>query len=729
MVSIIILTYKSDQYLFDCLKSIFLQKIQIPYEIIVVDNDEKSSLEKKLQKEYPQIVYIKSKENGGYSSGNNKGAMQAKGEFLFFLNPDTRLENTVVDTLAKFLKQNPKAGMVAPLHLDDKKNVYPLQGAQELTPKRAIFSLSFIQKLIPNNHIANQYWNKDWDKKDIREVDIVPGSAFMIRNVLFKKLGGFDENYFLFFEEHDLGNRVKKVGYKNYMIPQAQLIHSWGKSTEKSDKNIQKIFQESRFYYFKKFYGLSTALFTEAIVRFSKETLFVIGILLVAAFLLLYQLQTRMIFIGDVAWFYISARDMLVQGNIPLVGIASSHPWIHQGAFWTYIVAVALWVGRFNPLAGGYAAAVIGVITVFTLYYCVKRVFGTTPALFSMAFYATSPLVVINARMPYHTAPIPLFVILYFYALTSWLKGKPYFFPLGIFFLAVLYNFELATVVLAIPLVLLFIYGIYVKALWIETLKNKKVLFFSFLAFCVPLLPMMIYDTTHGYGQTLKFVAWIGYRILVVFGYPPLHPEIPAGTFINTISFFERVVQLFYYLPNIIIALLLAVGSMGWLGWEMVKKRNKNMLLLGITLFIPASIIFFNKVASEAYLPILFIQLAITVGLCFTFLKNVLKKSSWTVYVLFLVIMMSNVVSLITYDFFAPLNATWVKKRDVSKQIIQKAKGNPYTIVGRGEGSQFRSFTMPYEYLTWWLGTPSREGANTKVIVHEYETDISTSKK
>jgi hypothetical protein len=287
----------------------------------------------------------------------------------------------------------------------------------------------------------------------------------------------------------------------------------------------------------------------------------------------------------------------------------------------------------------------------------------------------------------------------------------------------------LATVVLAIPLVLLFFYGIYVKAQWINKLKNKKVVFLSVLAFCIPLLPMIVYDTTHEFGQTLKFAAWMGYRILVLFGYPPLHPEIPTGTFAETISFFEKTMQLFYYLPNILGAFILAAGSIIWLSREMVKRKNKDVLLLGITLFIPISIVFFSKVASDAYLPILFIQLAITVGLFFTFLRNILKKSSWIIYLLFLVLVLSNVASLITYDFFAHYNATWLKKKEVSKQIIQTVRGKPYTIEGKGKGSQFRSFTMPYEYGTWWLGNESGENAKTKVVVHEYETEISVTKK
>lgn len=66
-------------------------------------------------------------------------------------------------------------------------------------------------------------------------------------------------------------------------------------------------------------------------------------------------------------------------------------------------------------------------------------------AIFTSAFFATSPLVVFHSRLPYHTVPIPLFVILYFYSLNKWVKGNIYYFPLSLFFLVVLYNFELAT--------------------------------------------------------------------------------------------------------------------------------------------------------------------------------------------------------------------------------------------------------------------------------------------
>src|SRR6185312_14686775 len=109
---------------------------------------------------------------------------------------------------------------------------------------------------------------------------------------------------------------------------------------------------ESRFYYFKKHYGLVTALITNAFLNIGKYSFLNLLILFLAAFLLFYKLNEFMSFIGDQGWFYISARDMLLTGQIPLVGITSSHTWLHQGPFWTYLLAFALKIGDYNPVAG-----------------------------------------------------------------------------------------------------------------------------------------------------------------------------------------------------------------------------------------------------------------------------------------------------------------------------------------------------------------------------------------
>ena len=176
LVSIIIVKYKSEKYLEQCLKSI---NNQSQWEIIIVDNDQK---------------------NIGFSAGCNQGAKRAKGKYLFFLNPDTIVQPGAIKNMVKFLDRYEKAGIVAPLILDKNKKPYQKQGTAELTPLAALFSFSWFIKFWPKNPWANRYWLADWNKKTAKEVAVVPGSALMIRKDVFEKINGFDENFFLYFE-------------------------------------------------------------------------------------------------------------------------------------------------------------------------------------------------------------------------------------------------------------------------------------------------------------------------------------------------------------------------------------------------------------------------------------------------------------------------------------------------------------------------------------------------
>src|ERR1700691_3000817 len=102
----------------------------------------------------------------------------------------------------------------------------------------------------------------------------------------------------------------------------------------------------------------------------------IILIVFVSAGLLFYRLSDLMPFIGDQGWFYISARDMLLSGKIPLVGITSSHVWLHQGPYWTYMLAGALWLGNFVPVTGAYLTATIGLFTIWLVYKIGSDVFS-----------------------------------------------------------------------------------------------------------------------------------------------------------------------------------------------------------------------------------------------------------------------------------------------------------------------------------------------------------------
>lgn len=269
-VSIVIVNYKVKKELFTCLSSLKKYWPKVPTEVIVLDNDEIKIIENELRNKFPWVKYIKSPGNIGFGAGNNFGAKEAIGKYFFFLNPDTVFVTSAVDLLVEYLKTHKKTGIVAPLLLDRAREPYALQGTSRLGFWEGIIALSFLNKLFPTNPISRKYWHLDSDKTAEREVDVVPGTAFVIRRELFNKIKGFDDRFFLYFEEFDLCNRVKAEGFSLSIFPNAKIIHGWGASS-KSNSNIEKIFRESRFLYFQKYYGYFRALLVHFFLSLRKE--------------------------------------------------------------------------------------------------------------------------------------------------------------------------------------------------------------------------------------------------------------------------------------------------------------------------------------------------------------------------------------------------------------------------------------------------------------------------
>jgi GT2 family glycosyltransferase len=709
MISIIIVHYRVEKELIACVSSIYRSKPKIKFEIIVVDNDRGSKVSVVLKEKFSQVKYIKSSNNIGFGAGNNLGAKVATGEYLFFLNPDTLVEKDSIDNLCKFMKDNIKSGMVAPLLYDFSGEIYPKQGSDSYNFLNAVVTSSFMNKLFPNNPISRRFFHDNWNKKETEEFDVVPGTAFMIKKDLFEKVGKFDEKLFLYFEEYDLAKRIRKAGYKNYIIPKAKIMHEWEVSTKK-EENIDKIFSRSRFYFLKKHYGMLFASIINIISKFGKSELILGLILFISIFLNMFRLKDLMTFIGDQGWFYLSARDVLVSGQISLVGVASSHPWLHQGPLWTYILAILFWLFNFNPLAPGYFTAIMGTITVYLVYRIGSEMFSRRIGLIAGLLYATSPLIILSNRMPYHTSLIPLFTLLFIYSVYKWIKGNTHHFSLAIFFLAILYNFEIATVLLWPTLIILLTYGIIKKTNWFKKLINIKILSLSLFGFTIPMIPMLIYDVGHGFPQTLKFGLWICYRVARIFGFPNIHGDQQFPDSTPFIPFTLSQLQQLVFLPNLFFTVILLLGSFLVMSYLIyIQYKNKKNDVANIVVYLALIVSVFGyivfRTASGAYFPLFFpfIIFMLAVGL-----EHILKMKK--IYMLGLIVIIFiaflNYYFLLQKNYFSGKNygSTFAEKILVAKMIVEIAGKNEYSLIGKGSGSQFASFTMNYEYLTWWLG-------------------------
>ncbi|MBI2028544.1 MAG: glycosyltransferase [Candidatus Levybacteria bacterium] len=365
-LSIIIVNYKVQKEIFVCIESILHSKPNINYEIIVVDNDEKSVIERKLKNKFPEVIYIKTGENIGFGKANNRGARHAKGDYLFFLNPDTFIYPKAIDGLYNFLVKSENTGIVAPLLLGIDGKPYQ-QGSKNLGILQGIVVLSFLNRLFPNNPVSQKYLMSSWDKKEIKEVDVVPGTAFMIRKKIFENIGKFDEKIFLYFEEFDLCRRVKKLGLRNFIVPEAQVKHIWGASTKKSNMNLEKIFEGSRFYYFKKHYGIFPAILVRLITSFDLRK-FLIFLFLLISLPLLVLTHTRGIVYSDEGYMLNSAQRML-DGQLPY---RDFHLAYTPGTI--YLIALSFILFGQSILSERIISIILSLLTLFVLFSILKLI-------------------------------------------------------------------------------------------------------------------------------------------------------------------------------------------------------------------------------------------------------------------------------------------------------------------------------------------------------------------
>ena len=201
---------------------------------------------------------IRATDNLGTCKGNNLGAQNAVGDKLFFLNSDTILINNAVDILAEYLDDNPRVGIVG-------GNIY----SPNLKPTHSFFKSEYnvknfkkINSLFSTirNRIFHHRVDFNYSEKPVEIFGFITGADLMIRRKIFEKIGGFDENIFMYAEEPVLCNKAKKLQYKMFSVPEAKIIHLEGASDAKifSDfKAHNYVF--GNYYYFAKCYGRENA--------------------------------------------------------------------------------------------------------------------------------------------------------------------------------------------------------------------------------------------------------------------------------------------------------------------------------------------------------------------------------------------------------------------------------------------------------------------------------------
>lgn len=443
-------------------------------------------------------------------------------------------------------------------------------------------------------------------------------------------------------------------------------------------------------------------------------------ILLVALFLGLYKITEVMPLIGDQGWFYLSARDLILNKDIPLVGITSSHTWLNQGPIWTYLLAIPLFLSSFNPVSGAILSVFFYVAVVVLMYVFGKRVIGFEFGALAAILYALSPLVIFHAKFPYHTSPIPFFTMSLVFLIYEWLKGRTIYFPLIIFNLGILYNLELATFIFPISFALFLIYGFLKKKVWIKKILNKEIILLSILLLVLSMLPIIIFDINNGFRQTVVFTGWVISR---PFSYLFGESTTSIFKFPEIMNFLIQNLSRLLFVVSPIISLVIFLFSIISILYLNTKKKVPYIINVVLFFFLITFVAFLaNMTPSEAYLP-MFFPLVIIITSYFIYLC--FKEFRLFTMIIIVFLLSFNVSFSKSYDYGISL----VERLYAVDEIIRLADGQEYNLIGKGKGSEFKSYTMNYEYLLWWKGhPPSKKDLKNKIVVEDRNGEVLVTK-
>lgn len=249
-VSVILVSYNTRELTISAIRSVYEKTHDVIFEIILVDNDSQDNTVEHVEAIFPNVICIKNKENYGFGYANNIGAKIAKGEYIFLLNTDTILINNAIKILAEYLDAHSIDNNVAAVcgNLYD-ENHNPTTSYSRLFPGVTLELNSLLFNFLHHIKMSNFHFN--FSGKPIHFKGTLSGADSMLVKHYFDSVQGFDQDYFLYYEETDLFYRLIKKGFLVASVPQAKIVHLEGASEQLQEKTLQRSFL-SKSIYFKK---------------------------------------------------------------------------------------------------------------------------------------------------------------------------------------------------------------------------------------------------------------------------------------------------------------------------------------------------------------------------------------------------------------------------------------------------------------------------------------------
>jgi GT2 family glycosyltransferase len=222
-LSIVIVCHKGWERLYKCLEALdMFSGENLKTEVIVVDNKSDDTTIDEIEKHFTKFRFIHNEVNGGFGNGCNLGARNAGGEYILFLNPDTVASESALERLVGISRQNPEFSILSCKQVNEKGKESVASGTFP-----SMFNLTGFQRAVfrrPASRISDL-------TPDISFPDWISGSVILIRNDTFKRIDGFDEDFWMYYEDVDLCKRTRNMGGEIAFCSNVSIEHNHGGSS------------------------------------------------------------------------------------------------------------------------------------------------------------------------------------------------------------------------------------------------------------------------------------------------------------------------------------------------------------------------------------------------------------------------------------------------------------------------------------------------------------------
>lgn len=250
--SVVIISFDGREFISDCLASVQKSLEGEAYEIITVDNGSSDGTLEIIKAGFPAVTVIENSNNLGFATAVNQGIVKSRGDYIFILNQDTRIRDRAIVKLSERMERDSNIGTIGPKMIGfDGQMQYSCRAFPRY--RHLFFDYTGLAFLLPQSRLFGE-WRMGWFKHDCeREVDQPMGAALLVRREVIDKVGRFDEQFKIFFNDVDFCRRVKEAGYKNVFYPEAVVEHFYGGSIRRNRPAMILESHRAMRRYFKKY--------------------------------------------------------------------------------------------------------------------------------------------------------------------------------------------------------------------------------------------------------------------------------------------------------------------------------------------------------------------------------------------------------------------------------------------------------------------------------------------